>query len=139
MIYKANTIYKNIDWSDLGEIAKNAWVDISDQIEPLPGITNSFKSFYINEVLGLYRFTFKAYANYLSGDIIELYKINYSGFVNAGGIAMSIGSNDEQLNKPIPFGVYDVYPGHDHRVLIWPNLNNQAAGATGITGFGILK
>ena len=138
MIYKANTIYKNIDWSDLGEIAKNSWVDISDQIEPMPGITDVYKSFYINELLGLFNFTFKAYASYSSANLIELYKINYSGFVNVGGVAMAIGPNDAQLNTPIPFSVYDVSPGHDHRVVIWPNAYNQAAGATGITGFGIL-
>lgn len=140
MIYKGPSVYKNIDWSELGEIAKSSWVDISDQLEAMPGVTVISKSFFINEIIGLYRFGFKAYADTSESTVIELVKINYTGFVRSSGIAMALGPNDTQLNTPIPFGVYDDdFIGHEHRVVLWPSLSNMAAGATGISGFGILK
>ena len=137
--WEETTVGKEIGEITGGEVAKNGWVDASNLIEAMPGVTAVTKVFYINEVLGLYRFQFKAYSTALTRFPIELFKINYSGFVNASGIAMTIGPNDEQLNTPIPFGVYDEFSGHDSRVVVWPNNNNEAAGATGIYGFGILK
>lgn len=140
MIYEQPSIYKNVDWLEFGEIARNSWVDVSDQLEAMPGINVSAKSFYINEYLGLYRFGLKAYANTLENTAIELVKINYSGFVRASGIALALDENDQQLNRPISFGIYDDdFPGHEHRVVIWASGSNQAAGATGISGFGVLK
>ena len=138
--WEETDIANEIEYIISGKLAKDGWVDVSDQIEAMPNVTVSSKSFFINKALGLYRFGLKAYTDTLGSNVIELVKINYSGFVRSSGIAMALGPNDSQLNTPIPFGVYDDdFVGHEHRIVVWPSSSNQAAGATGISGFGILK